>query len=86
MTYSKECELTKDKGFILGQYIYLGMGECNGIKVCISVAYKIDYCMQKAKDFVNASNDFIVFHKINKVKVGELIKCDELIVKLNDKQ
>jgi glyoxylate carboligase len=86
MIYAKECELTKDKDFILGQYIYLGMGKCNGIKVCISVAYKIDYCMQKAKEFVNASNDLIVFYKINKVKVGELKRCDELIVKLNEKQ
>lgn len=82
MTYDNELRLTKDKDFILGEYIYMGMGWCNGINVCISVAYKIDYCVQKAKEFVNASNDLIIFHKINKVRVGELKKCDELIMDL----
>ena len=85
MTYDNELRLTKDKGFTLGEYIYMGMGKCNGINVCISVGYKIDYCTQKAKEFVRASNDLIVFHKINKVKVGELKKCDELIIDLNEK-
>jgi tartrate dehydratase alpha subunit/fumarate hydratase class I-like protein len=81
MTYSKELELTKHKDFILGQYIYMGMGKCNGITVCISVAYKIDYCIKKAQEFVTASNGNVVFYKINKIKIGELEKSDELLFK-----
>ena len=81
MTYSKELESINHKDFVLGQYIYMGMGKCNGMMtVCISVAYKIDYCVKKAQEFEDASPDAVVFYKINKIKIGELEACDELLV------
>jgi hypothetical protein len=81
MTYSKELELIKHKDFILGEYIYMGMGKCNNTTVCMSVAYKIDYCIKKAQEFEATSNDTVVFYKINKIKIGELEKCDSLLLK-----
>jgi hypothetical protein len=80
MTYSKELESINRKDFVLGQYIYMGMGKCNGTTVCMSVAYKIDYCMKKAQEFADNSSGTVVFYKINKIKIGELEKCDELLV------
>lgn len=56
----------------LGEYIYMGMGKCNSRTVCMSVAYKIDYCVKKAIQFETASNGTAMFYKINKVKVGQL--------------
>ena len=63
----------------------MGMGNCNGHKVCMSVAYKLDYAVKKALQFENASTfrastskisngsiAFVKFEKVNKVKVGEL--------------
>jgi len=56
----------------LGTYIFMGMGFCNGEKVCLSVAYKLDYSVKKALQFERASKGDVVFVKVNKVKVGEL--------------
>lgn len=56
----------------LGEYIFMGMGKCAGQTVCISVAYKIEYCIKKAKSFEKLSNGLVKFTKINKIKVGEL--------------
>ena len=81
MIYSNEIKFTQSPDFKLGEYLYMGMGMCNGHSVCISVAYKIDYCAKKANQFVEASGGQITFDKINKIKVGELAKCDELILK-----
>ena len=82
MTYSKELELTTHKDFILGEYIYMGMGKCNGRTVCMSVAYKIDYCVKKAQEFEAASHDIdLYFYKVNKIKIGELKPCDETLLK-----
>jgi hypothetical protein len=50
----------------------MGMGCVNGHRVCMSVAYKIDYCFKKAIQFERASQGLVKFDKINKVKVGEL--------------
>jgi hypothetical protein len=58
----------------LGDYIYMGMGECKGETVCMSVAYKVDYCIKKARQFEALSEGVVTFNKINKVKVGELTK------------
>lgn len=58
----------------LGDYIYMGMGECKGETVCMSVAYKVDYCIKKARQFEELSEGVVTFNKINKVKVGELTK------------
>lgn len=56
--------------FKLGEYIYMAMGLVGDHRVCIAVAYKIDYCIKKALQFVEADSN-IVFTHINKVKVGE---------------
>ena len=56
----------------LGEYIYMGMGVINGHRVCISVAYKIDYCVKKAIQFEKALGGMVIFDKVNKVRVGEL--------------
>ncbi len=60
----------------LGEYIYMGMGKCNDETVCMSVAYKIDYCIKKAKKFEELSGGVAKFYKINKVKVGELVAVE----------
>jgi hypothetical protein len=67
----------------LGEYIYMGMGECAGERVCLSVAYKVDYCIKKARKFEELSKGLITFSKINKVKVGELKAEVELDVEGN---
>lgn len=66
-----EVEYIKSDKFKLGEFIYMGMGEVNGHKVCLSVAYKIDYCIKKARQFKEAC-DQVSFTHINKVKVGGL--------------
>jgi hypothetical protein len=38
----------------------------------MSVAYKIDYCIKKAKQFEELVGGEVTFYKVNKVKVGEL--------------
>lgn len=62
----------------IGEYIYMGMGDVNGHRVCMSVAYKLDYCVKKALQFERALNlfgdneepDIVYFEKVNKVRVG----------------
>jgi hypothetical protein len=54
----------------LGEYIYMGMGHVNGHRVCMSVAYKLDYSVKKAIQFEKASNKLVVFDKVNKIKIG----------------
>ena len=56
----------------LGDYIYMGMGKCKEQTVSMSVAYKIDYCIKKAKQFEELVGGEVKFYKVNKVKVGEL--------------
>ena len=56
----------------LGDYIYMEMGKCKEETVCMSVAYKIDYCIKKAKEFEELVGGEVKFYKVNKVKVGEL--------------
>ena len=58
----------------LGEHIYMGMGKLKGRTVCISIAYKIDYCMKKALQFAEEDAN-VVFDHINKVKVGQLSPC-----------
>lgn len=62
------------KDFKLGEYIYMGMGLVGEHRVCISVAYKIDYCIKKANQFVEVDSN-VKFTHINKVKVGETSAC-----------
>ena len=66
----KEIELCNDPEYKLGEYIYMGMALVGTHRVCISVAYKIDYCLKKAKQFLEVDEN-IHFTHINKVKIGE---------------
>ena len=50
----------------------MGMGKCKEQTVCMSVAYKIDYCIKKAKQFEELVGGEVTFYKVNKVKVGKL--------------
>ena len=50
----------------------MGMGKCKEQTVCMSVAYKIDYCIKKAKQFEELVGGEVRFYKVNKVKVGKL--------------
>ena len=57
-----------------GEYIFMGMGHCNEHLVCMSVGYKIDYCVKKAMQFEQASEGRVVLESVNKIKVGNLEK------------
>jgi len=67
----KELTWISSGEFKLGEYIYMGMGKLKGRTVCISVAYKIDYCIKKALQFVQDDGN-VLFDHINKVKIGQL--------------
>ena len=71
----QEKELSLNDDFRLGEYIYMGMGLVGEHRVCISVAYKIEYCIKKAKQFSEADPN-VKFTHVNKVKVGELEACE----------
>jgi hypothetical protein len=73
-----EIEHSKSDNFQLGEYIYMGMGLTKGHRVCMSVAYKIDYCIKKAKQFEEINND-VTFTHINKVKIGELERSRKIL-------
>lgn len=74
-----EIEHSKSDNFQLGEYIYMGMGLTKGHRVCISVAYKIDYCIKKAKQFEEI-NESVTFTHINKVKIGELERSKKILL------
>ena len=67
-----EVQFTRSVEFRLGEYLYMGMGIVKNQRVCIAVAYKIDYCIKKAKQFEELVGGEVTFYKVNKVKVGEL--------------
>lgn len=71
-----ELEWINSSEFKLGEYIYMGMGKLKGRTVCISIAYKIDYCIKKALQFTDDDPN-IVFDHINKVKIGHLAACQQ---------
>ncbi|MBV7441234.1 hypothetical protein KRX57_07360 [Weeksellaceae bacterium TAE3-ERU29] len=66
--------------FKLGEYIYMGMGLVGDHRVCISVAYKIDYCIKKANQFIEADPN-VKFTHINKVRIGEKEACEKFEIK-----
>ena len=72
----QEKELSLNDDFRLGEYIYMGMGLVGEHRVCISVAYKIEYCIKKAKQIAEADPN-VKFTHVNKVKVGELEACEK---------
>ncbi len=53
------------------------MGVVKEHKVCLSVAYKVDYCLRKAREFEKLDEN-VTFTHISKVKVGELEKCKKI--------
>lgn len=65
---------TQTEDFHLGEFIYMGMGIVNQHRVCLSVAYKIEYCIKKARQFEEADPN-VVFTHINKIKIGALERC-----------
>ena len=69
----QELNYIKSSQFKLGEYIYMGMGLAGDHEVCMSVGYKIDYAIKKAKQFEEADPNVKLTH-INKVKVGKLVK------------
>ena len=66
----------KSEDFVVGEYIYMAMGLVKDHRVCIAVTYKIDYCIQKALEFCEVDPN-VTFTHINKVKVGELERCQK---------
>ena len=47
---NQEIHLIDTDYFTLGEYIYMAMGLVKKHRVCIAVAYKIDYCIKKPRD------------------------------------
>ncbi|MBS9774988.1 MAG: hypothetical protein KGV59_07545 [Tenacibaculum sp.] len=80
ITKEKEMNFVNDKDYKLGTFIYMGMGKCAEKTVCMSVAYKIDYCERKALEFEKATNGLAKFTHINKVKVGELSAIEKFVL------
>lgn len=78
MTTSIQSEANKclSPDFVVGQYLYMGMGMVNHHRVCISVGYKIGYCIKKALQF-EKEDSLVKFTHINKVKVGEVEACEK---------
>ena len=69
----QELDYIASSQFKLGEFIYLGMGYVGDHEVCMSVGYKIDYAIKKARQFEEADPNVKLTH-INKVKVGKLVK------------
>ncbi len=63
--------MNQQSNFKLGATLYLGMALVKGKKVCIAVAYKIQYCIKKIDQFT-ALDPNITFVHISKVKTGQL--------------
>ena len=64
----------------LGDYIYMGMGLVDKHRVCISVGYKLDHAIKKAEQFVEKAPN-VEFTHVNKIKVGETIRTEKIMVK-----
>lgn len=60
----------------LGDWLYLGMAEKNGKKICISVGYTLNYCIKKSNEFLELDDDISFLH-ISKIKTGEKTACDK---------
>ena len=69
----QELDYIASSQFKLGEYIYMGMGTVGNHEVCISVGYKIDYALKKARQFEETDPNVKLTH-INKVRVGKLVK------------
>lgn len=69
----QELDYIASSQFKLGEFIYMGMGKVGDHEVCISVGYKIDYALKKARQFEEVDPNVKLTH-INKIKVGKLVK------------
>ena len=69
----QELDYIASRQFKLGEFIYMGMGKVGDHEVCLSVGYKIDYAIKKARQFEEVDPNVKLTH-INKVKVGKLVK------------
>ncbi len=76
----RELKIVNSNNYKLGTFIYMGMGKCNERTVCMSVAYKIDYCERKALEFEKETNGLVKFTNINKVKIGELEAIEKFYI------
>ena len=75
----EEIAFNHTTSYPLGKYLYLGMAKKQDKKVCISVGYKLDYCIKKVDEFLALDSD-IVFSHISKIKVGELKACQKFYI------
>ncbi len=69
-----EIALNQQNNVKTGSNLYLGMAKIKGKKVCIAVAYNIQYCIKKIDQFT-ALAPHINFLHISKVKTGALKAC-----------
>ncbi len=83
MTFFKMETLIKEEiamnyadSYQLGSYLYLGMANKNQKKVCIAVAYRLNYCIKKIDEFL-ALDPEIDFLHISKIKIGETKACQK---------
>lgn len=72
----QEIQINRAPNYQLGSYLYLGMALKNNKKVCISVGYKIDYCIKKIDEFM-ALDPSLQFCHISKIKTGALKACQK---------
>ncbi len=77
---SQLCELQdkKNQEPKLGEFLYLGMGMCNGHKVVMSVGYTLEYADKKAKQFEEKSNGIVNYVDVSVIKTGEKSKMESL--------
>lgn len=74
MDTGKQANDEPTKETVLGEFLYLGMGYCNGHKVVMSVGYTLEYADKKAKQFEEKSNGLVRYFDISVIKTGEKIK------------
>lgn len=77
----REIDFCNKDDFPVGRYLYMAMLKINDNPHVIAVAYKIDYAIKKAEEFLQDLNseydlNFKDNYYINKVLVGELDNMD----------
>lgn len=72
----REIAINTELSYKLGSYLYMGMAIKNNQKVCVAVAYRINYCIKKIDQFLNLDPKLQFVH-ISKIKVGELKACEK---------
>ena len=70
----KEIDENHTEDFRWGEHLYMGRALLNGHRVCISVAYKMEYCIKKALQFLE-NDSAVTFTHINKYKIGAVEPC-----------